>query len=130
MTMRAKTKSIEDYMALGYPFIVVPFHEDGFVGYRAFLLDIPAVESLGTTPEEALHDLDEAKREWLSFALKKGIAIPEPNVDFPATMAYSGRVTLRISKTLHRQASERAHMDGISLNSYLNEAIRRGIERT
>ena len=125
--MKKKNQLIEKYMALDYPFIIVPFQEDGFSGFRAFLLDIPAIESLGATPEEALSDIDEVKREWIAFALEKGIAIPEPNSDFLATMAYSGRVTLRLSKTLHRQAAENAQMGGISLNAYLNEVILRGM---
>jgi len=120
-------RTIDEYMSLDYPFIVVPFNEDGFKGYRAFLLDIPAIESIGITPEEALYDLNEIKREWLSFALEKNFVIPEPEADFPETMKYSGRVTLRIPKTLHRQAAERASLDGVSLNSYLNEAIQRGM---
>ena len=32
-----------------YPFAVIPYEYDDFVGYRAFLIDIPAVESLGAT---------------------------------------------------------------------------------
>ena len=125
--MNKQKYTIEKYMAFDYPFIVVPFHEEGFRGYRAFLIDIPAVESIGTTPEEALHDLNDVKKEWLTYAKKTGLSIPEPNPDFPVSMTYSGRVTLRISKTLHRQISEKAHLDGVSLNTYINEAILRGM---
>jgi len=53
--------------------------------------------------------------------------IPEPENDFQTTMNYSGRVTLRIPKSLHRQAAERALLNGVSLNSFLNEAIQRGM---
>jgi predicted RNase H-like HicB family nuclease len=125
--MKQKKRTIEEYMALDYPFIVVPFHEKGFSGYRAFLLDIPAVESIGATPEEALSDLNDVKKEWIAFAIEKSLVIPEPETDFPTTMKYSGRVTLRIPKTLHRQAAERALLDGVSLNMCLNEAIQRGM---
>ena len=125
--MKKNRRSIDEYMALDYPFIVVPFREDGFVGYRAFLIDIPAVESIGTTPEEALRDFDDVKREWLMFAIEKGISIPEPDTDLTASIEYSGRVTLRIPKALHRKASERAILDGVSLNTYLNEVIQRGM---
>jgi len=114
---------------MDYPFIVAPFHEDSFNGYRAFLIDLPAVESIGITPEEALADLNNAKKEWLAFAIEKGLVIPEPETYFLPTMKYSGRITLRIPKTLHRQAAERALLDGVSLNSYLNEAIQRGMIR-
>ena len=125
--MKKKNQSLEKYEELDYPFIVMPFHDEGFIGYRAFLLDIPAVESLGKTPEEALSDLDEVKKEWIAFALAKGIAIPEPDTNIQNVMRCSGRVTLRISKTLHRQAVEKAHINGISLNAYLNEVIQRGM---
>jgi len=125
--MKQKTRTIDDYMKLDYPFIVVPFKEEDFIGYRAFLIDIPAVESIGKTPEEALSDFNDTKKEWFSFALEKGIAIPEPDADLPKAVEYSGRITLRIPKTLHRKASERAILDGISLNAYLNEAIQRGM---
>ena len=125
--MKKNKCSLDDYMNLDYPFIVVPFHEGEFRGYRAFLLDIPAVESIGLTPEEALSDLNEVKREWISYALEKDFTIPKPETDFPETLKYSGRVTLRIPKTLHRQAAERALLNGVSLNSFLNEAIQRGM---
>jgi len=125
--MKQKRRTIDEYMKLDYPFIIVPFKEDGFSGYKAFLLDIPAIESIGTTPEEALCDFDDIKREWFSFAIEKGIAIPMPDMDLPKTIEYSGRVTLRIPKTLHRKAAERAMLDGVSLNVYLNEAIQRGM---
>ena len=128
--MKKNELTLEEYMKLDYSFIVVPFKDEGFSGFRAFLLDIPAIESIGATPEEALSDLNEVKKEWIAFALEKGIAIPKPEIDFPETMKYSGRVTLRIPKTLHRQAAERALLNGVSLNSFLNEAIMRGMIAT
>ena len=120
-------RTIEEYMAMDYPFIVVPFREEGFCGYRSFFINIPAIESIGKTPEEALLELNEVKKEWMTFAIEKGIEIPEPETNFHTTMKYSGRVTLRMPKTLHRQATERALLYGVSLNSYLNEAIQRGM---
>ena len=124
---KRKTLTVDDYMKLDYAFVVLPFSEDDFSGYRAFLIDIPAVESIGATPEEALRDLNDVKKEWFAYALAKSITIPEPNTAFQAAMTYSGRVTLRMPKTLHRQVSERATLDGVSLNAYLNSAIQRGM---
>ena len=125
--MKHTGKTIEEYMSLDYPFIVTAFSDNDFNGYKAFLLDIPAVESIGITPSEALHDLDEVKREWIMFAIDKGITIPEPSAALSSAMAYSGRITLRIPKTLHRQVAERALLDGVSLNSYLNKVINSGM---
>jgi predicted RNase H-like HicB family nuclease len=120
-------KQLDDYLGLKYPFAVTPYCEEDFSGYRAFLFDIPAVESLGETPEEALRELEGAKAEWFAYALAKGIRIPEPDPIFTTAAAYSGRVTLRIPKALHRQAAEIATLEGVSLNAYLTTAIQRGI---
>jgi len=125
--MEQTKRTIKEYLSFDYPFIVVPFHEGGFSGFKAFLIDIPAVESIGTTPEEALTDLNGVKKEWITFAYKRGLRIPEPDSNFPDALKYSGRVTLRIPKTLHRKAAEKAYLDGVSLNAYLNEIINRGM---
>jgi len=125
--MTSRKLIVDDYMNFDYPFVVIPFSDDEFSGYRAFLIDIPAIESIGITKEEALEDLDDVKREWIAYALDKGIIIPEPDTSFPETLTYSGRVTLRMPKTLHRQASEKALFNGVSLNTYLNEVIQRGM---
>ena len=110
-----------------YPFAVA-FYEDGdFVGYRAFLIDIPAVESLGTTPEEAVADLEDVRKEWFAYAHSKGIHIPNPDTAFSQRVDYNGRVTLRMPRSLHQQVAQKAALEGVSLNSYLNSAIERAI---
>ena len=128
--MKLKNRTIEECLAFDYPFVVIPFNDNGFNGYKAFLIDIPAIESIGATPEEAISDLNEVKKEWMMFAVEKNIGIPEPNIDFPDTIKYSGRVTLRIPKTLHHQAAQRALLNGVSLNSFLSDVIQRGMNTT
>jgi len=127
--MKKKTdmQAINSYMSLPYPLIVAPYEEDGYAGYRAYLPDIPAIEAIGDTAHEALADLEGAKKEWFAFALAKGIRIPMPNPSVNNALSYSGRVTLRIPKTLHRQASERAYLEGVSLNALLGSIIERGL---
>jgi antitoxin HicB len=106
-----------------YPFAVVPFTDDGLAGFRAFLIDIPAVESLGLSIEEAIEGLGAAQDEWFAYARAHDIGIPEPDSVFSPSALYSGRVTLRLPKSLHRQAAERAALEGVSLNTFLNAAI-------
>ncbi|MDR1089378.1 MAG: type II toxin-antitoxin system HicB family antitoxin [Coriobacteriales bacterium] len=110
-----------------YPLAVAPFVDEDFIGFRAFLIDIPAIESIGKSPEEALAGLDAAREEWLAFAKAKKITIPEPDTVFGKMVDYSGRLTLRIPRSLHQQAAERAELEGVSLNAYLNTAIQRGL---
>jgi predicted RNase H-like HicB family nuclease len=110
-----------------YPFAVAPYESDDFVGYRAFLIDVPAVESLGATPEEAVADLEDARLEWFAFAQAKGIQIPKPDATFAQRVDYNGRITLRMPRSLHQQVAQRAALEGVSLNSYLNSAIERAV---
>ena len=56
-----------------------------------------------------------------------GIEVPDPSIhDFES---YSGKVTLRMSKSLHQKVNDRARREGVSINSLLNEAIAEYIER-
>lgn len=50
--------------------------EDG-----AYVADIPDLEScsaFGSSPEEALAEVEQAKRAWLAVALEAGWPIPKP----------------------------------------------------
>jgi predicted HicB family RNase H-like nuclease len=120
-------KKNNDRERFDYPFAVTPFEDGDFAGYRAFLIDIPSVESLGASSEEAIEGLAEAQAEWFAYAAAKSIRIPEPDPVFAQKAEYSGRVTLRIPRSLHRQVAQKAVLEGVSLNAYLNATIERGI---
>lgn len=44
-----------------------------------------------------------------------GQAVPEPM----AEQEYSGKPMLRLSRSLHRRAAEKAHAEGVSLNQFI-----------
>ena len=50
--------------------------EDG--GYIADIPDLDACSAFGSTPEEALKQVEIAKAAWLEAARAEGKAIPEP----------------------------------------------------
>ena len=50
--------------------------EDG--GYIADVPDLEACSAFGSTPEEALAELEKAKRAWLGAARAAGKPIPPP----------------------------------------------------
>jgi predicted RNase H-like HicB family nuclease len=50
--------------------------EDG--GYIADIPDLDACSAFGSTPEEALAEVEKAKDRWLSAARELGKPIPEP----------------------------------------------------
>lgn len=50
--------------------------EDG--AYVADIPDLEACSALGSTAEEALAEVEQAKRAWLAAARQEGRPIPEP----------------------------------------------------
>jgi len=70
---------VEYYMMLPYGIRVVPERcTDGSPCYRAYHPELPGCMSHGTTPEEAIENLIEAKQLYIETLLEKGISVPEP----------------------------------------------------
>lgn len=69
-------KDLNYYMSLPYRFEVVPDKEDG--GWVAHYPDLPGCITQADSWEELLSMLEDAKRCWLTAAIKDGIEIIEP----------------------------------------------------
>ena len=107
--------TIDQYMKLPYKIEVIPDVYDG--GYGVCIPDLPGCLSTGETIEEAISNIEEAKREWITAAVEDGLTIPEPSPEVDLS-SYSGQFKLRIPKSLHRSLSEHAKKEGISMNQY------------
>src|SRR3972149_9677545 len=107
---------IAEYVARPYSRVLVP---DSSGRYFAEVLEFPGCFSQGNTPGEAMENLNQAMEAWIEAALDTGQSIPDPI----ATAGYSGRVLLRLPKSVHREAARRAEMGGVSLNQYLVAAV-------
>ena len=105
-------KTIDYYMGLPYKLEIVPDVEEG--GYVARYPELPGCISVGSTLEETVNHVLDAKKEWLIAALEDGIVINEP----VANDNYSGQFKLRIPKSLHRSLAEHSKAEGISMNQY------------
>ena len=69
----------------------------------------------GATPEEALENIEDAKRLWIETLIEDGFDIPEP----AQSREYSGKLLLRMPKSLHERLAINASREGISLNQYV-----------
>lgn len=118
MTVTAR-KSLQEYLALEYPFNVLA-DPDG--GYVIVFPDLPGcmtqVESLGEVGPMA----EEIRALWIESEYEDGEDIPLPS--YPEE--YSGKFNLRLPRSLHRGLAEAAARDGVSLNSYVAEVLGRG----
>ena len=113
--MKNASKDLKYYLELNYPYQITKIDETDGGG---FLIEVPMLKgcmSDGETVEEAYNNLEEAKKEWLSYMLENNLPIPEP----AAKTNYSGKFVVRIPKTLHQIISEQSKREGLSLNQYV-----------
>lgn len=79
--------------------------------------DLPGCVGAGDTAEEAVTMAMDAKKAWIETAKEEGRKIPKPkNIDEDG---FSGKFTLRLPKTLHKELTLKAEEEGVSLNQYL-----------
>jgi predicted RNase H-like HicB family nuclease len=112
-----QSKTSRDYLKMPYARVLTPDAETGT--YTAEILEFPGCIAQGDTPEEAYEHLESAAAGWIEAALDMGQEIPEPSDPY----SYSGRIALRLPRSLHRRAAQMAERDGTSLNQFLVSAI-------
>lgn len=101
-----------DILKKPYARLVIP-DEDGT--FSAEIVEFPGCIAVGSTPTDALVNLEETAIDWIAAALEQGQDIPEP-ID---SAGYSGKLVLRMTKGLHRKAALIAEREGASLNQFI-----------
>jgi antitoxin HicB len=113
MNKKPKRPTLEYYLGLSYPIQIYPEMNGG---YTVTIKDLPGCISQGETKEEALSMIEDARIGWLEVAYAHNDPIPEPQLE----PEYSGKLLLRMPKSLHQRLAERASREGVSLNQYVN----------
>ncbi|TEA78667.1 toxin-antitoxin system HicB family antitoxin [Allopusillimonas ginsengisoli] len=93
---------------------------DGLL-YEAKVKEIPGVAGYAECAADAFNEARDALQMLHNLA-------HEQKREFPAPLAatdpdYNGRVTLRMSKSLHHRAALMAEIEGVSLNTLITEAL-------
>lgn len=107
-------KSLEFYLSLKYPITLYP-DPDPEVGYVVEIKDLPGCITQGESIEEAMSNIEEVRELWIETAYEFGDDIPLPK----SRKDYSGKVLLRMPRSLHRQLVESAEGEGVSFNQYV-----------
>jgi len=97
-----------------YPAIIEPVSAEDGGGYLVSFPDLPGCIADGKTPEEALHEAQDAMESWIATALEFGDQIPTPS---KTITEFSGQWRMRAPKSLHAALSIRAKEEGVSLNT-------------
>ncbi|MBI4330818.1 MAG: type II toxin-antitoxin system HicB family antitoxin [Chloroflexi bacterium] len=108
-------KRIEYYLQLPFSILLHQVEDEGQKYWIAEIPKLPGCKSHGSTVEEAVQSVQEAKKDWIADSLEKGEPVPVPM----ETDAYSGRVLLRMSRSLHRALSLMAESEKLSLNQLM-----------
>jgi predicted RNase H-like HicB family nuclease len=100
------------------PYMRVLIPEDSG-GYSAKIIEFQGCFAEGETVEEAFSNLEKAAEAWIIACKEKNQAIPEPIEEHQC----SGKIALRLPRSLHYRAMALANTEGVSLNQFLVNAI-------
>lgn len=89
---------------------------DGETCFEARVAELPDVAEYGDTYEEAYELALDSIETTAEIFSEKGKKMPAPIV---SAEDFSGRVTLRLAKTLHRSLASAADQEGVSLNQHM-----------
>lgn len=112
------TTQLDEILARPYTIEFV-YGETPDEGVVAQVAEWPGCMTAGVTREEAIAHLEDAMHDWAEARLKAKLEIPEPFA------TYSGKVLLRMPRSVHRAVEQRAREEGTSLNTWLTTAIAR-----
>src|SRR5438067_3917245 len=101
---------IDEMLKKPYARVITPASEGG---YTAAVVEFPGCVTQGETVEEAYANLEDAAHGWLEAVIEAHQPVPEP---LAAGGDFSGKVVLRLPKSLHCNVSRSAAREDVSLN--------------
>ena len=116
-------QDIDYYMRLPYPIEVVPTED----GYFARVEDLPGCTARAGNLEDLWAAVGQAKRAWVEDALKSQKRIPKPRETEETLKQYSGRILVRMPRSLHADLTRRARLEGVSLNHFIITSLARAL---
>lgn len=112
-------KKAKELLGLKYPVQLLECEEGG---YYVKVPDLPGCQSQGESIEEALANIEEARRLWIEGAVDSGIEVPLPEQE----QRYSGKFVVRLPKTLHARLARAAVREDVSLNQLVVSILSAG----
>jgi len=107
------------------PYRIERTYPDQDGGLVAAIPDLPGCVTQAETKESALILIEDAKVAWISTAIEQAMAIPTPGAD---AGSYSGKLNVRLPKSLHRALAIRAAEEGVSLNHLIVYKLTQTVE--
>ena len=93
--------------------------EDKAKPWTAAVEELPGCTSHGKTSDEALDGIEAAMTKSDRHRARGGRDIPEPK----SAATHSGRLLLRMPKTLHADLTRASEREGVSLNQFITDVL-------
>ena len=122
--MPKSTETPKEYLKRPYARMLIPDIETGT--YAAMVREFSGCVAQGDTVQEAINRLEAAAERWIQSCLDANQVIPEPI----AAREHSGKVVLRLPRSLHQKAAEMAETERTSLNTILVAAVASYVQPT
>ena len=113
------SSAVDRYLDLPYHITLVQDEDENSGKWIAAAEELPDCASRADTAEEAIAGLKDAMAAWISAALKEGRDIPEPR----SKSSHSGRLLLRMPRTLHAALVAAAERENVSLNQFITDSL-------
>jgi antitoxin HicB len=113
------SSAVDRYVDLPYHITLAQDEESEGGRWVAAAEELPDCTSRGETAEEAIAGLKDAMATWISAALREGRDIPEPR----SATSHSGRLLLRMPRTLHAALTKAAARENVSLNQFITDSL-------
>ena len=92
--------------------------------WTATVEELPGCKAHGATPESAAARVQDAVERWIEEARADGREIPPPG----AAATHSGKLLVRMPRSLHAELFRAAEREGTSLNGYIVAALAASLE--
>ena len=112
-------RAVDRYVGLPYHITLVQDGDEGGGKWVAAAEELPDCASRGDTAEEAIAGLKDAMASWIAAALREGRDIPEPR----SVASHSGRLLLRMPRSLHAALTQAAERENVSLNQFITDSL-------
>jgi len=117
--VKRSSSAVDRYLELPYHITLVQGGEEDGGKWIASAEELPDCTSRADTAEAAISGLKGAMASWIDAALKEGRDIPEPRSESTP----SGRLLLRMPRTLHAALTKAAERENVSLNQFITDSL-------
>lgn len=111
----AEKSMLEKYLMKPYNIIIKPVADEAGNYFSARVLEFDGCIAAGETKEEAYDNIYEVLEGFIEDMIEEGEEVPEPIGD----EHFSGNLRVRMPKSLHKNLSQAAKLEEVSLNQYI-----------